>query len=152
MSKWTYEKHHCPVLNSLPVSLNCTILLPTLISQLHTIALISHAPSSQRAFAHLSPAWGMFFPTLLPYPLPQPFYLVDFHFLTVSAKHHFLREFFPNYSTPANNIIGKFPLEDLPDFYFSVWLFNKGFPIPTEEDYKRSWTLLTYDRHSIHST
>lgn len=44
MSKGTFEEHHCPFLTSLSVILNCTIPLPTLSSQLYTIALIGHAP------------------------------------------------------------------------------------------------------------
>lgn len=93
--------------------LTCITLLPALSSQLYTVSSIGHTPSSHRACACLLPLRRILFPILLPFPLPQPFYLVGFHFLAISAKHNLLRELFlklfPSHKYHYRNVLfGKF--------------------------------------------
>lgn len=115
VSKWTFEGHHCAFLTSLPVH-PYLYHSPACSELCFIVPSISHAPSSHRAFAHSLPGYKTFFLIIFPFPLLQPFYIVDFNFLVISAKHQLLTELFSKLLSTTNIIIETFPLEDLLHF------------------------------------
>lgn len=115
VSKWTFEGHQCPFLTSLPAH-PYLYHFPACSELCFIVLSISHAPSSHRAFAHSLPVCTTFFPTIFPFPLLQSFYIVNFNFLAISAKHQFLTELFSKLLPLTNIIIETFPLEDLLHF------------------------------------
>ena len=111
VSKWTFEEHHCPFLTSLPVHPclyhSCT---RTELSAIHSFFNKPHSLLPQGICMPFTSVEKLF-PILLPFPLPQPFYLVGFHFLAIPAKHHLLRELFlklfPSHKYHYRNVLWK---------------------------------------------
>ena len=95
--------------------LTCITLLHALSSQHHTFSWKKPHSFLPRALRHLLPLWRVVFPILLLFPLSQSFYLVCFHLLVISAKHHLLRKHFlkllPSHKYHYRNILsGKFTI------------------------------------------
>lgn len=87
---------------------------------------------------------GIFFPILLPFPLPQSFYLVDFNFLTVSAEHHFLRELFPKLLSSCKYHYKNVPFGRLIRFMFFSMTIYLRLSYLLEWRLKRSWRSALY--------
>lgn len=115
MCKWTFEENHCLLhLFTCPSLLVSLFYMHWALSPTHFIGKKTYSFLPQ-ALRHLLPLWRVVFPILFHFPLSQPFYLVGFHLLVISGKHHILREHFlkllPSHKYHYRNILsGKFTI------------------------------------------